>query len=310
MEEQNKNQGNPPAEEKKSNTGRILLIVLLLISLIFNFYQWYDRGKQADNYDTTIDSLTIDKAEVERVLELTKSELEQYRGRSEQLDSLLNDANDKIGEKEKTIRALLGQKKRSEKENAELRMLLTEMTKLKDQYLEEIDRLITENKRLQSENDSLSVELNNNVSTRNKLEARLKVAEQLRVDRVTVTPYKKRMIGGKMVSTSLAKRAEKIDACFTLLENAVAKRGEHLLSLRLVAPDGKALAGTSNGSFVNSETGQETPATANYQANFDGSSQEICMSWEDEGTELAVGEYGVEIYIDGSLIFASTFKLE
>ncbi len=303
-----KNQGNP--EKSKNNTGRVVLIALLLISLILNLFQWYNSNQEAGNYETTIDSMAIDNAEVDRQLELTRSELEQYRGRSEQLDSLLNDANGKIAEQESKIRALMSSGKKSSANNAELRRQLEELKTLKDKYLEEIDRLIMENQRLQSENDSLAVELSNNVTVTNTLQARLKVAEQLRVDRVSVTPQKKRAIGGKAVTTSMAKRTEKIDACFVVLENAVASRGTKLISLRLVAPDGKPLAGTSQGTFVNVDNGQEMTATANHQLDYDGSSMDLCLIWEDESKPLVAGKYGVEVYIDGALVFTSSFSLE
>lgn len=302
------NQASPG--KPQNNTGRVVLIALLLISLILNLFQWYNSNQEAGNYETTIDSMAIDNAEVDRQLSLTKAELEQYRGRSEQLDSLLNDANGKIAEQESKIRSLMSSGKKSSAQNAELRRQLEELKTLKDRYLEEIDRLIMENQRLQTENDSLAVELSNNVSVTNNLQARLKVAEQLRVDRVSVTPMKKRAIGGKSVSTSMAKRTEKIDACFVVLENAVAKRGTKLISLRLIAPDGKALAGASNGTFENVDNGQEMPATANYQLDYDGSSMDLCLAWEDESKPLVPGKYGVEVYIDGALVFTSSFSLE
>lgn len=309
MQEQNPQQ-TPPVENESNNWGRIILIALLLISLIMNLYQWYDRGKEAADHEEVVDSLVVDMAEVDRQLSLTKAELEQYRGRSEQLDSLLDDANGKIADQEQKIKALISKGQKSSEANAELRRQLAELKALKDKYLEEIDRLILENQRLTAENDSLSVELNNNVSQRNRLQSRLKLAEQLRVDRVNVKSLKKRMIGGKMVETSLAKRTEKIDACFVLLENAVASRGNKIISLRFVAPNGKALQGTSSGSFVNTDTGEEMPATANYQLDYDGSTADICMSWEEADPTLEPGSYGVEIYIDGALVFTSSFTLE
>lgn len=308
--EENTLKSQTNSENPKNNTGKVILIALLLISLIINLFQWYSSNKEAGDFENTIDSMAIDNAEVDRQLSLTKAELEQYRGRSEQLDSLLNDANGKIAEQETKIRALMASGKKSSTNNAELRHQLEELKTLKDRYLEEIDRLIMENQRLQSENDSLAVELNNNVNVTNTLTARLKVAAQLRVDRVSVTPMKKRAIGGKNVTTSLAKRTEKIDACFVVLENAVASRGSKVISLRLVAPDGKPLAGASNGTFVNVDNGQEMPATANYQLDYDGSTMDMCLSWEDENRTLVAGKYGVEVYIDGALVFTSSFTLE
>jgi|GEM_PF-455227 len=308
--EENTPQSTSNAEKNSGNRGKVVLIALLLLSLILNLYQWYDRDKEAGNFENTIDSMAIDNAEVDRQLSLTKAELEQYRGRSEQLDSLLDDAQGKIADQEQKIKALMSQGKKSSNMSAELRRQLDELKALKDKYLEEIDRLILENQRLQSENDSLAVELHTNVSTNNRLSARLKVAEQLRVDRVIVTSMKKRAIGGKLVATSLANRTENIQTCFTVLENAVANRGTKIISLRLVAANGKVLAGVSNGTFINTDNGQEMTATANQQIEYDGSSEEMCLTWEDESKPLEPGSYGVEVYIEGALVFTSSFTLE
>ncbi len=297
-------------QNKPANRQRNILLILLLLSLVLNFFQFFRQGRTEEKHAAVVDSMTVDMETVEKELELTKSELEQYRGISNQLDSLLNDANDKIAEQEKKIRALVSKGQKGDKLNAELKKELESLKKLRDELLEKIDQLITENKRLQNEKDSLSGELDNNISVRKGLEARMKVAEQIRVDKVSVKSYKKRAIGGKLVETSLAKRAVKLDVCFMVLENQVATKGNKRVSLRILNPEKEILAGTSNAMIVETESGSEIPTTSNKDIDFQGASQDICLAWEDETVTLKAGEYTIEIYIEGTLVFTSGFSLE
>ncbi|TNE79677.1 MAG: hypothetical protein EP332_10095 [Bacteroidetes bacterium] len=298
------------AQEPKRDNMRVVLIILLLLSIILNLYQYYDKGKQAEGYDETIDSLTIDMNEVERQFQLTKAELEQFRGKYVQVDSLLNVANSDLETKKAEIEALLKKGRRSAAETQRLKSQIEEYKSQMEKYVEQIDMLIQENQKLRDQNDSLNNELSTSNASRNNLQARLKLAEQIRVDRVSVTNYKKRLIGGKLTSTSLARRTVKSDVCFTVLENAVAERGKKLISLRILAPNGKPLAGASNGNFQDNVTGESLTATGNNQIDFDGTSQELCLAWEGEEGELEPGNYQIEIYIEGVLVFTSTFTLE
>lgn len=305
--ETNNAENNPT--QKKDNT-RLILIILLLLSLILNFYQYYDKGKQSDTYESTIDSMSTDMHEVERQFSLTVAELEQFRGKYVQVDSLLNVANSDLEQKKADIQALMRKSNRSAADNRRLKQEIDDYKAQIEKYIEQVDALILENQKLKDANDSLNNELSSNKAVRTNLEARLKVAGQLRADRVNITNFKKRLVGGKLVSTSLARRTVKSEACFTILENAVATQGEKLISLRLLAPNGKPLAGTSNGSFVDTQSGLEMTATANQKIDFTGSSQDLCMAWEGEADSLESGEYQVEIYIDGVLVFTSSYTLE
>lgn len=298
------------AQEPKRDNMRVVLIILLLLSIILNLYQYYDKGKQAQGYDETIDSLTIDMNEVERQFQLTKAELEQFRGKYVQVDSLLNVANSDLEKKKADIEALLKKGRRSAAETQRLKAQIEEYKTQMEKYVEQIDMLIQENQKLREQNDSLNNELSTSNASRNNLQARLKLAEQIRVDRVSVTNYKKRLIGGKLTSTSLARRTVKSEVCFTILENAVAERGKKLVSLRIMAPNGQPLAGTSNGTFQDKVTGESLTSTANAQIDFDGASVDQCLAWEGEDNVLEPGDYQIEIYIEGVLVFTSSFTLE
>ena len=91
---ENKNQ------EQGKNKGTIW-IVLLILSAVLNIYRWRNHTTSVSNYESKVDTLVVEKVNVEQELSETKSELEKYRGISSNLDSLLNEAQAKIDEQAK-----------------------------------------------------------------------------------------------------------------------------------------------------------------------------------------------------------------
>ncbi|MBK7430918.1 MAG: hypothetical protein IPI62_08280 [Bacteroidetes bacterium] len=96
---ENKNQ-----EQGKSKST--MWIVLLILSAVLNIYQWRNHTTAISNFESKVDTLVVEKVNVEQELSETKSELEKYRGISSNLDSLLNEAQAKIDEQAKKIRSL------------------------------------------------------------------------------------------------------------------------------------------------------------------------------------------------------------
>ena len=95
-------------ESQKSNRSTLTLLLLLLItSLGANFYQWKNHSTTVVQHGSEVDSLMNARIEVERELTSVGMELEKYRGIAGNLDTLLNDANDKISVQEAKIRKLM-----------------------------------------------------------------------------------------------------------------------------------------------------------------------------------------------------------
>src|SRR6187431_884752 len=184
---------NMAQEEKKSNKSAVLLIaLLLLVSAGFNVYQWKNQESTVVTYDTRIDSLLTVRIELERELASTSVELEKYRGMSDTLDGLLNEANAKIEAKERRIRQLIKEEKNSDKLNAELKKELEELRILKDDYLDQIDQLVAENKELKEQNTILQESVGGLKKEKEVLEGKVNKASELKVEYVKVTAFKKK----------------------------------------------------------------------------------------------------------------------
>lgn len=292
--------------EKKSNKAA-LWIVLLLGSLGLNVYQWQKHDSVVASYEVKTDSLITARVDVEKELSATYEELNKYKGINEHLDSLLAEANIKVDEQKSKIEKLLAQGKLSKEENAKLNKQLAELRKLKDEYLEKIDQLMVENSRLR--NDSASLAANLEVTTKN-LETTVATASVLKSEYFKITSFKKRN-NDKYAETAMAKKTNKIDVCFSLMENKIAKAGDKNVYLRIVEPGGKVLGSGLSGSstFKVTATSEEMQYTNTKTSTFNNEKTDVCLSYEQSERNLTAGTYNAEVYVDGVLSGATTFTL-
>lgn len=294
--------------QKQNKTTSVILILLLLISGIYNVYQWKNQTTTVVTYDTKIDSMIVVRIDLERELATSNVELEKYRGISANLDTLLNDANEKMAQQEKKIRSLIAKEKNVNSLNKKLKVELDELRRMKDEYLEKIDQLVTENKELKAKNEELNTSVTNLSEEKKNLQSKVGVASQLKAEYVKVSTFKKKS-SGKFVEASIAKKTNKMEVCFTVMDNKVAQPGDRMLYVVIKEPTGKILAGISKAIF-NNEKGEELAATASYKINYTGDKQETCMNFETEERNLVSGSYNIDIYIDGTLVANTTYMLK
>jgi predicted nucleic acid-binding Zn-ribbon protein len=294
--------------QKQNKSTQYLLLVLLLLSLIGNIFQYTNNKEEVSVRDSKIDTLVTVQVELEKELVSTGAELESYRGIAANLDSLLDDANGKIEAQEAKIKKLLATEKSGEKLNKKLKVELEELRKLKDQYLEKIDQLITENEQLKKENEEKAAAITKLNEEKTGLQSKVATASQLKAEYVKVASFKKKS-SGKFVETSLAKRTNKIDVSLTVMDNKVAEPGDKMVYVVVKEPTGKVLAGSSMAKFTIAETSEEVAATASYKLTYNGQKQEIKVSFETDERNLTAGNYTIDVYIEGSLVNTSTYIL-
>ncbi|MEI6509314.1 MAG: hypothetical protein WCO54_12600, partial [Bacteroidota bacterium] len=110
--------------QKQNKTTQVVLIIVLLLSAIFNVYQWKNHTTTVVTYDTKIDSMIVVRIDLERELATSNVELDKYRGISANLDTLLNEANHKMELQEKKIRSLISKEKDMNSLNKKLKVEL------------------------------------------------------------------------------------------------------------------------------------------------------------------------------------------
>ncbi|MFZ7115584.1 MAG: hypothetical protein ACO1G9_09425 [Bacteroidota bacterium] len=297
---ENKNQ------EQGKNKGTIW-IVLLILSAVLNIYQWRNHTTSVSNYESKVDTLVVEKVNVEQELSETKSELEKYRGISSNLDSLLNEAQAKIDEQAKKIRGLGASAKSSKELNEKLKQQLADLQILRDEYLTRIDSLLMANKQLVTEKEELT---STNQNLTKNLETTVATASVLKSEYIKVATFKRKG-NGKYTETALAKRTHKLNVCFDVLDNKIAKTGDKTVYLKITEPGGKQIGNKSTGSAsFKTSTGEEVMYAASTTLSYTGVKQNVCMDYEEQEDKMfPPGTYMVEVYIDGVLSGAGSAVL-
>ncbi len=294
-------------QKSSSGAGRIAW-VLLLLSLIGNFYQWSNKTTTVATYEAKNDSLITARMDVEKQLASAYEDLNKFKGQNEKMDSIVMEANAKIDEQKAKINALIRNEKNAKTLNKKLTAELEVVKKLRDQYLEKIDQLLLENDNLKKE----KAELASTVETISKnLESTLNTASVLKSEYVKVKAFKKKG-SGKYSETAMAKRTNKMEVCFSVLENKIAKAGEKTVYLRILEPGGKTMGGRTEGSssFKMNGNGEDVMFTEMQKINYTNEKQDVCMNWEEKDRIFTPGTYVLEVYIDGTLSTAASYVLK
>jgi hypothetical protein len=291
---------------ENKNKSNVILIILLLLSVGFNIYQYSAKNTIVIESKNERDSLITARVDIEKELNETYSELNQYKGENARMDSLLSKANTDLQSYENKIASLLKSESNKDQLNKKLLEELKEIKKLRDQYLEKIDNLLAENVRLKKDN----TDLNTKVEQISKdLQNTVNTASVLRVEYLNISSLKKKF-NDKYVPTLLAKRTNKFDICFTVLENKIAKSGTRTIYLRLISPNGKVIGDRAQGSgnFNDIKSNSQMQFTLSKSLDYSNANANVCMTWESANEKYDVGIYTAEIYIDG--IFSSSKTLE
>ena len=291
---------------ENKNKSNLLLIILLLLSVGFNIYQYSAKNTLVSENKNERDSLITARVDIEKELNETYSELNQYKGENARMDSLLSKANTDLQFYENKIASLLKSESNKDQLNKKLLEELKEIKKLRDQYLEKIDNLLAENVRLKKDNSDLNTKVE---QISKDLQNTVNTASVLRVEYLNISSLKKKF-NDKYAPTLLAKRTNKFDICFTVLENKIAKSGTRTVYLRLISPNGKMIGDRAqgSGSFTDTKSNSQMQFTLSKSLDYTNTNANICMTWESAGEKYDVGIYTAEIYIDG--IFSSSKTLE
>jgi DNA repair ATPase RecN len=294
--------------QNQKKGGATLWIILLLLSVILIIYQWSNHSTEVTAYEQKVDTLYVERTNFEKELVETRSELNKYQGISANLDSLLKEANAKIDEEEKKLRSITRKEKNYAELNAKLQQQLADLQVLRDDYLGRIDSLLMVTKQLQSEKEQLTGTVEH---LSKNLETTVTTASMLKSEYIKTKSYKRKN-SGKFVETAMAKRTHKLEVCFDVLDNKIAKPGDKTVYLKITEPGGKPIGNKATGSSsFKTASGEEVMYAATTTINYAGTKQSACLSYEEKEDKMfPPGTYLIEVYIDGNLSGASSYVLK
>ena len=323
---------NSKSRQRLTIIGLLAIISLLIINAAL-LYNKYKQDKIIHDKNQQINEISDIRSDLEKEYYEALSELEEMRGNNTKLNELIDQQKDDLKEQKEKIIGLIKDSEDLKKARVELQ----KMRNMVDSYIEEVERLQTENKMLldstvalredrmlltkkiateRQVNDqllSVKAELTEEKSNLEKENTSLKStvsrASVIDINNIQVEGFRYGNTGQER-KRKKAKNIEVLKICFDAQPNKVAELGSEQFFVRIVDPLGETLAIENLGSGVlqNDLTDTKVRYTRSTEIEYQQETQTACVAWEP-GLPFKEGEYLVEVYNKGFLSGATVFEL-
>ena len=305
----------PEKKEKRKGEWLYLLLIFLMLCSngMFGWFWWKDKSK--------LQIVTVEKETVTKDAEIVKQELIALNAQYDNLKTNNKHMNDEIEAKKQEIGQLQKQLEKHKDDSYIIAKLKRETQTLRDimqHFVHEIDSLHTLNNNVIAEREVVKKELKtekeiNSQLTKEKegLQETVNIASMLKAVGLSVSGIDERKGGKKQVQTKKAKRCDRIRIAFTLAENTVARKGDHIIYARIISPDGKEITQTDDSTHVftfgKSHGYWATKKTVNY---INENTDVVLFANPKPGEAFINGKYIIEVNTDGATIGNTTLDLE
>ncbi len=286
--------------ENSTSKFKIIIGILafLLVSIGIYTVSLYNNSKEKT------DDLTEEKQDIENELRLLIVDYDQVIQDNDVMD------NDLLAAKQR-IEVLLDSVKDSESNVALIKRYKIELGRLKNErkiLFRKADSLIVVNQSLTLERDSTQVVLNETYRVVDSVEVKnIALAETIKRGAVVkVSDLSAEAVieraSGKIVNTRRSKRADKIRACFSLTENAIAVAGDRLLLIQVINPVNNVIGERATMNFADEGTLLYSATTKVFYENEE---LDVCLLVSTAEADLIEGMYTINVF-DGSHQVATT----
>jgi hypothetical protein len=287
----------------KSNKGLAILLSIVIIALLAAIVVLYNKVNRTEK----------ESVEVQQVLEDQKQslqkELKDLIGEYDGLKSDNDSMNKMIAGQQEKIKRLLGAHASNIQLITKYKKELSTLREVLKSYIAQVDSLNTRNQQLVQENVEVKTNLeqarSENIKVnqeKEKLSSQVQKASVISASNIVITALNKR---GK--EENKLKNMLKLRVCFTMRENAIAKAGTKDVYLRITRPDGAVIAYSESDMF--DFQGQQIVYSAKRQVEYENKDIDVCIFW-DNNKQLALGEYNIDIFTDGSMIGTTKFNIK
>ncbi len=304
-------------ENQKSNKGIYIaaIVVLLLLNGVLGYLLYVNNSEKKD-LEVAKQELDNQYQGVLTELEARKAELEQYKGKNAELDSIITARQNEIENYKGEIESLLKKGKITSAELAKARQLIDKLKAENKELQGKVEELTKANEMLTQENQQLGKSLedekkNTESLTQEKENLSKKVAlgALLKLNNLKVIGVHIKN-SGKEEETSKLKRVSKLKISFETGENKVAEKGNMKLYLRVINPKGETIAVRDQGSgtFKLGDSGDDVQYSRVADVDYQQSNKKISIDWSSNIN--MEGTYKVEVYQSGYLVGKGEVKLK
>lgn len=284
--------GNSNQNEK---IYRITILALIGVIVLLSVFLVLSRR--------TLKEVRVDQAFTEEINRDLQAELDsvlaEYNIVKLEYDSILEDKDSIIQANAKEIQQLIA---RSADYNR-IRRQLNGLREITQNYVREIDSLVTVNQVLRAENVQIKEEIRQ-VTARStalaqdkeRLETKVELAAALRAAGISASAVRLRG-RDREEETDRASRAEQIKICFTIAENPIAPMGPHTFYVRIAGPDNAILRISDSDEYAFVSGNDVLQFSVKGTVDFQGESVSKCLYWQRLG-DFAPGSYLVSLFSD------------
>lgn len=299
--------GQPP---KKNSNVIYFLIVVVLALLGTDVYLYLQKNKSDVRIVTQQDEQTRLKADLDSL----EAQVEQVNAGKAKMSAELTAKNDSLKSKIKVLRVQLAKGKLTKAELVKAEEDVKQLRYFVTKYTADIDELHKQNANLTSERDTLKHNLAtvakkaDTLTKQNQdLDAKVKVAQALKLAESNIVAYKIRG-SGKEVDVTRASPAKKIKINFTVASNSLATKGMHDIYIRIIDPTGNLITAPDGGTFTADNSDLQYTYKTSIEFKDDGS--EYVIDWVNPTPPFVKGTYTVLLYADGGTMGKTGFTLK
>ena len=250
--------------------------------------------------------LQIDDKAVEEAI--AKSEIKndslvrQYNNAKQKINSLIKE----LEQEKKAHNVDIGKIRQLESKIKELQSEIGTLKDIARHYLEEINRLNTENQGLRTEiatektrNETLERENQTVTQSNAQLTQTVQLAKKLNIASLNLYGINKKDKDEKSFTKS-----KKLGVSFSVTPNNTAAPGMKTFYVRIISPEGNLLGGGPSFTY----DGASLTSTAARQMEYDNQELPVSIFW-DVNTTLTPGTYKVEVFADGYRLGSKSFNM-
>lgn len=289
-----------PAKKRGMNIFLTLAIVVMGVALIYLLITLSKERKDAEEMRVTLE---MKKDNLTSELNDLYSSYNKLKTENDSMNTLVEREKQKIQELLKIKASNAKKIQIYEKEVTSLRSVLKS-------YIIQVDSLNSANLKLRAENKEVkerfdqAKNVNKQLEEQNKdLQGKVEKASTLKALNIIAEP-----ISDNGTVQKKSRNASKIRVCFTLGENAVAKKGPKIIYLRISNPNERIMVKSGTDTFE--LNGNQAPFSAMRDVEYEGDALEACIYYEAAADEIIAGTYYIDLYLEGGLIGTSSFSLK
>ncbi len=284
-----------------------IIALLLLINGVALYLLWSENKAKKDLGEQKV-ALEADFKNLTDTLDAKVLELESFKGKNAELDSIITTQQSEIENQKKTIAGLFAKGKMSANELAKAKEMIAQYEAAIATMKQQVEQLTAEKQQLTAANQQLSTDLSAEKQTTSQLteqnlglSKKVELGSLLQLRNIEVVGIKKKG-NGKETDVNRVKQVESLRVSFETGDNKVLEAGGVSLYVRIINPKGETIsvADQGSGTFKMAESGDNIQFTKKADFDWSQSNKKVVVYWSQNIKDA--GTYKVEVYQSGYLI--------